>query len=169
MIEFEVTVQCGARAMFASDWSTNFYIKFSIVGFCYDSQQYTLNTENFVDKPKTSFFTLVNAFFFQKKSAFISLSATFFYWWKTVLFFEISRKRALHHTVIILVFFSLPHLCPSMINWGKKLFQLISLLERIPSHFEFSFCMSEITKKLKNLKWRVFERFLRLGGFGGLK
>ena len=69
------------------------------------SQNYTLKTENFVDKPKTSFFTVVNTFFFQKKSAFISLSATFFYWWKTVLFFEISRKRALHHTVIILAFF----------------------------------------------------------------
>ena len=33
VIEFEVTMQCGARALFASNWSTNFYIKFSIVGF----------------------------------------------------------------------------------------------------------------------------------------
>lgn len=42
------------------------------------SRDYTLKTENFVDKAKTSFFTLVNAFFFQKKSSLINLSATFF-------------------------------------------------------------------------------------------
>ena len=117
--------------------------------------------------PKLHFLRLLMRFFFQKKSAFISLSATFFYWWKTVLFFEISRKRALHHTVIILVFFSLPHLCPSMINWGKKLFQLISLLERIPSHFEFSFCMSEITKKNEKFEMTSFWTLSKARGLWG--
>ena len=84
-----------------------------------------------------------------------------------MLFFEISRKRALHHTVISLAFFSLPHLCPSMINWGKKLFQLISLLERIPSHFEFSFCMSEITKKNEKFEMTSFWTLSKARGLWG--
>ena len=106
VIEFEVTVQCGARALFASNWSTNFYIKFSVVGFLALIVRTTpLTLKISLISPKLHFLRLLIRFFFQKKSAFISLSATFFYWWKTVLFFEISRKRALHHTVIILAFF----------------------------------------------------------------
>ena len=74
VIEFEVTMQCGARALFASDWSTNFYIKFSIVGFWHKvvrgtplSSDTSLKLKISLISPKLHFLRLLMRFFFSKK------------------------------------------------------------------------------------------------------
>ena len=68
VIEFEITVQCGARALFASNWSTNFYIKFSVVGFLALIVRTTpLTLKISLISPKLHFLRLLIRFFFRKK------------------------------------------------------------------------------------------------------
>ena len=71
VIEFEVTVQCGARALFASNWSTNFYIKFSVVGFLALIVRTTpLTLKISLISPKLIFLRLLMRFFFSEKKSF---------------------------------------------------------------------------------------------------